>query len=1296
MADQANDRTPRLQQGLARAQQIGRSPRTRKAALWTAGVLAAFGVIGYFTVPAVLKHYAVEKLSAYLERPVTVGNVTFNPYTLRLDLKQLHIGDKAPGQPFVDIGTLRVDAAWTSLFRLAPVIDELYVDTPVIHIARTAEQRFNFSDIIDKVTAGPPKPQPSEPARFSLSNVQIRNGSVQFDDQVRNEKHAVEKLNVGVPFIANLPSDTDIFVKPLLQASVDGAALDISGQTKPFAKSLESSVDIKLDRLDIPRYLGYVPTELPVVLKKGELTTDLQLKFRREASVNRVVVAGKVSLDDVAVDGRKGEKIATLKHAAANLANLEPLRNIYHVNTVVVDGLDQNLVIAKDGTLALAQLAPQGHPEANAAQSVPGPAAASAPQAASGAMAAKPAAPAGNPLDLLLGDVQLTNSAVHVTDNRAAKPAQVALDDIHVGVKNLATLGKTPATYDVGLKLSGGGTLDAKGAFDLPKRTAGGDIDAKDIALGPLLPFAQGALAGDLKHGTIGAQVKFHTSFGSATPELQIAPATATLDQIEWLTGNKGDAPLKLAHAEAKLSHFDLAKRQVVVDDVQIKGLDVAALRDKDGKINLMALAGNNGAAANVNGRAAPKAAPKRVAAKPSAAKTGNGDWQWQIGRVSLEDASLGLEDRAVKGRPVQARFSPLNVTVKGVSQDMGKPMQLEVKGALNKKGTLTATGSVTPQPLAGDLQIRTEKLDLAAFDSYMSDQLNASIASALLSSDGRATFAQKGATTQATYRGDATLGNVRLLDKVSADDFMRWNSLAVQKINVAVGAGKPNVQIGNVALSTFYARLIISPNGHLNLADVVGNKQEAPKSLTRANPGVPLDTKSASQADAAMSETIGGKPPLDAVASAVEAGQPLPSEAGAPPAKKDAGPGYGAGKALPADVMVGRITLQGGNVNFTDNFVKPNYTANLTSIGGRIGAFGTATTTPADVVLQGKVNRNAPINITGKINPLAPMAFVDLGAKADGIELTNLTPYSTKYAGYPIEKGKLTVDVHYLLDQAKLTANNHIFIDQLTFGDRVESPTATNLPVRLAVSLLKNSRGEIDVNIPISGSLDDPQFSLGGVIFRAFVNLIVKAVTAPFSLLASAFGGSGAEELSYVAFAPGRARLTPEEEKKLDTLVKALKDRPSLKMDIVGRVDPSKDTQGLREAMADRRIKAQKVKSMVGKGESIDIDSVTVEPNERDKFLTAAYKAEDFPKPKNMIGFTKSLPPDEMEKLLVENMKVTDDDLRRLADRRAQNVQSWMDGKIEPDRVFVVSPKLTADGIKDKGATTRVDFALK
>jgi hypothetical protein len=216
--------------------------------------------------------------------------------------------------------------------------------------------------------------------------------------------------------------------------------------------------------------------------------------------------------------------------------------------------------------------------------------------------------------------------------------------------------------------------------------------------------------------------------------------------------------------------------------------------------------------------------------------------------------------------------------------------------------------------------------------------------------------------------------------------------------------------------------------------------------------------------------------------------------------------------------------------------------------------------------------------------------------------------------------------------------------------------------------------------------------------VLHALVGLIMRAVTSPFSLIASAVGGSGggSEDLNHVVFAPGWATLTPAARGKLDAVVKALQARPALKLDICGRVDPKFDRAGLPEALVAQSVAKQKALDNDQNPAEIDLASVQVTPDEYNKYLKRAYKAAKFDKPRDFLGLNKSLPPDEMKKLMIENTKVTDDDLKQLAEARANAVRKALGGKIDPARLLVVAPKLNADDIKDGGKTTRVDLSLQ
>jgi len=347
-------------------------------------------------------------------------------------------------------------------------------------------------------------------------------------------------------------------------------------------------------------------------------------------------------------------------------------------------------------------------------------------------------------------------------------------------------------------------------------------------------------------------------------------------------------------------------------------------------------------------------------------------------------------------------------------------------------------------------------------------------------------------------------------------------------------------------------------------------------------------------------------------------------------------------------------------------------------------------------VELRGKLGEVAPLEISGKMNPLIKDLFVDLAIKFKDIDLSPMSPYSGKYVGYTIQKGKLSMDLKYLILKRKLDAQNKIFFDQFTLGDRVESETATKLPVRLAISLLKDRKGEIHLDVPVSGSLDDPKFSVFRIILQVLRNLIAKAATSPFALMGAIFGSG--EKLDYIEFDYGSSAITGANVAKVSMLEKALKDRPGVKLEITGHVDPEKDREGLKQLFFERKIKAQKLKEILKKGQSPGpVDEIKIEPGEYPKYLKSAYKEEKFPKPKNFIGLTKDLPVPEMEKLMLTHIIVQEGDLRALASQRALRLRdALVKLGIAAERLFIVEPKSLAPEKKEKVKDSRVQLKLQ
>ncbi|WP_406869014.1 DUF748 domain-containing protein [Paraburkholderia fungorum] len=1257
---------------------VAQSRRTRRVVTGLLIFLLLFGLLGFFAAPPLIRHIAEQQLSKQLDRPATIGRIALNPYTLKLEADRVHIGERGGVGDFVDISRLIVKPSWSSLFRAAPIIDEVQLDSPRFHIVRYDAQRFNFTDLIEKFSKQPAKPD-SKPTLFSVSNIRLENGQITFDDKLLGVTHVIDQWKLGIPFIATLPSKTDIFVEPLLRARIDGSPLAIDGKTKPFAASRESEVSLRFDGLDVPRLISYAPTKLPVVVQSGKLSTDLKLNFVVSNDAPSLRVAGTVDLNDVDIRDQSKAPFFAARTVHVAAATLEPLKSLYHFDDIRIDAPSASLARDKNGVLSVEKMftpEPAAHasvPASAAAASTTAKNAASAPAAASGASAPVAASGASapektaQPLDLSIKRFAINDGTVNVHDEAASRPVELGLQKLAVTLTDFSTLATAPAHYTLNTNFKDAtGSLGVAGAFGLVAKTASAKLDLKSLPLPPLQPYLDTATAAQVVDGALSVNANVDANWSKSPVAVMVSDTQLNLQSLKLAARGSKAPAVSLAQGQVTIKQVDVAGRTADIAGVDTTGLVVNAQRLKDGSIDLAALAGPHQAEQQ---RTAIHAAKKAEAEGPA--------WHYKIGELNLKDATANFTDNTTPN-PVKLSVTPLQLKVRQISDDLSKPLPIDLQATLNKKGTLGVNGDVTATPLKVAVKVNANRLDAAAFEPYFGGKLNALIASALLNANGDLALSQAKAL-KATYRGDVALVDVRMLDKATSDPFAGWGSLALTDLKADYDERGTVVDAGRVTFTKFYGRVLLDAQGKLNLNDVVAHESGAAQSLTRDKSGsepVPLTPQAASSPEVASAPV-----PASSVKSATAAA-PATVTAATPPQS-------------PVKLHFGQLVLQQGRVTYTDNFIKPNFTANLVGIQGTVGAFGTQSTTPAPVDIAAKLAANGPLSIRGTVNPLIAKPALDLTASAHDIELTNLTPYSAKYAGYPITKGKLNVDLHYKLDNDQLNANNHIFIDQLTFGDHVENNTATKLPVRLAISLLKNSRGEIDVNLPVSGSLSNPEFSIGGLIWHAVLNLLQKAVTAPFSLIANAFGGSG-EEMGYVEFDPGSAKLSDAADKKLDAIVKALADKSSIRIDLIGRVDPAVDEPGLRAQYVERAVKQQKIKDVVGNGESVDLSTVTVDPKEYDKYLTKAYKAADFKKPRNFVGLTKSLPDDEMKAAMAANAPIDDASLRQLAQQRAQAVQQYFEGKIDSSRVFIVAPKLNADGIKDKGATTRVDFGLK
>lgn len=1181
---------------------------TRRAGKILLGIVA-FALIGCgiaaWQVPKVLHNVLTTDVAKMIGRDVSVGKISFNPFTLTVRAHDLAVAQPGSQTPLLTLAELDASAAWSSLFWFAPVVDRLTLREPSIAIVREDVTRFNFSDIQQRVAdmaaaqpEEPPEPDAGLP-RFSLNNMVIEGGSITLDDKVTGRKQVVDELGLGVPFISNFGYATDIDVQPRLHLRINGSPFDLNGVARPFDTVPSSTLRVAFNGLQLEKWADVWPMPLPFKLESALLDSNLQVVFEQpKDAAPKIRVVGDVGLRRFDLRDTNGDPLAAWSALTVTRLELEPIaRQAYvgeiglwapqvHVRRYANEHLNWQDVVVK--LKALAGVAPTETPVADKLRRdmglkekpKPDAAATPAPDAAvdpvpdappgtppSGAGAAPGAAPgvaaAGATVDATApapatspasSDWTVTLDAFNLHEGELTLTDAISkLDYMVTGVSATVEGVTIPEVKDQPVNLwlnvdnsTDGGWIRAKGPLELKPLSLELAVRMGNIALAPLAPAVRNAAPILLLDGRLGASAQIH------------------------VREKDGAIDASATSVQADLTQFKAR------DEAQKPALDIA-----------------------------------------------------------LQSLSM-TADRLAMG-PGQSNFTLAAAGIQG-------------NGALNMKGTFA------PQPLTLSSSVDLSDLNVAPFAPYAAGSLNATVRAITLAAKGDVAFAAATGNTpmRVNWKGGVDITGVDLQDRVNNDDFLNWKRLAFAGMDVSVAGDKVAAKLGDIALEDFYGRILLNAQGRLNVMDLVAAPGQAGGSITQ-------DT-----------QTPGRQAPA-----------------------AQASDKAGAGAAMP-DISVNSVTLSRGRMTFTDRFVKPNYVAELSAIEGAISAVSSTNPQPAKVKVTGRVYTTAPLSISGIVQPFAKYLTLDLKASAKGVDLPRFNTYSAKYVGYPIKRGKLSVDLEYKIKNRALQASNHVVLNQLTFGDKTNSPDATKLPVLLAVALLKDSRGNIDINLPVSGSLDDPEFSVGGIVVRVLLNLVVKAVTSPFSLLASAFGGG--EELSYVEFAPGSAVLTEDSIQRIDTLTKALTERPALKMDISGRADPKTDLEGLRQAWVDARIRAAKAADTAPRGKKPNPAGVQVSAAERVKYLEAVYDDTDIKdKPRNFIGMSKSVPAEQMESMLRGVAPVGDEQLRQLADARAQAVYEKLQAQEGlAERVFIVAPQLDADGIEDEGQPSRVDFSLK
>ncbi len=538
---------------------------------------------------------------------------------------------------------------------------------------------------------------------------------------------------------------------------------------------------------------------------------------------------------------------------------------------------------------------------------------------------------------------------------------------------------------------------------------------------------------------------------------------------------------------------------------------------------------------------------PPPAAAPVPASTAAAQPWTAQVDKIEFTNYAVTVEDQRPP-RPVKLAVGNLALTLEGFNSAGHAPIATAASMRLNGEGSLTLHGTLALSPMSADLNFDLTELDLPPFQPYLAGQANLNLARGRLDVRGQAHCDITSNGPAGAFTGDVALKDFATTDSAHDRDLVKFDALAITGIQA--GFPPPKLQIRQVALSGFNATLLLDTNGQLNLLSVLPAKGAAP------------------------------------------APAPAPAPAAAP--------------EIPVDL--GALVLEKASFHFIDQSVTPNCDFAVQELGGSIKNLSTHLPAPAAVDMRGSVDQLSPFSIAGTVAPLARALTLDLTLSFKNFELTAFTPYMEKYGGHPLNKGKLLLDLHYDIAQRKLTAANKVVIADLTLGPKNTSTNAVHLPIKLGVALLKDRQGNITLDIPVSGSLDDPKFRIGPIIWHVVENLLAKAATSPFSLLGSVLGGGGPAPSS-AEFAPGSATLAPPERVRLQTLAKALYERPGLTLQIAGACDAAADGAVLAREHLRRRINKMRADELAAAGQPVpSVESINLEPADCARLLQKLY----------------------------------------------------------------------------------------
>ncbi|WED25396.1 DUF748 domain-containing protein [Vibrio sp. DW001] len=800
--------------------------------------------------------------------------------------------------------------------------------------------------------------------------------------------------------------------------------------------------------------------------------------------------------------------------------------------------------------------------------------------------------------------------------------------------------------------------LQIDGQFQLQPLEFSGDISLVKLQLAPLWPFTDHVIEAELSSGETSFASNYHLK--QDNEQLGFIASQGQFSLADVIFDYKQQPKLKLPTLELTGISVDTTSQRIDLEKLSLMGLWI------DGDLSNKGLDLQRRFTAKVKNTppivkddsAGKEASTEKETSISSADETRRSvaedkEWLVQLNLFDMQQTDINLKEGMVSGG-VRWRVHPLNISVGPVSSDLSAPVDYTfdfgIASEINKqpsrtRGTFSSQGKLDIKAQELDSQVQLTGLELAQFQPYLDPHLNIILSQGSFSTKGGFSANSRG---KAVYKGQVAIDQLLIKDVLQKEPLLKWTQMSIDSL--IVDQADNSLKIKTILLNTPYAKVIVAKDLRTNIGAVSKSGAETTETES-ATPQPTLNTTQEDKQKTATSNKTNGSD---------------------------------------LSVDIGKIQIVNGSAFYADYSLTPNFASGIESLEGFIKNISTTPDTKALVDIKGNIDKYAPVSLVGEINPLIESPYLDLDFSLNSVELTSVNPYSGTYAGYYIDKGQLSLDINYRLENNRLKGTNHVVVDQLILGKPSESSLATSLPVTLAIGLLQDGDGVIDLGFDVNGDVESPEFSFGGVILKALVNIVTKAITAPFSLLANLVGSD--EELNLIQYKAGISVLDSPGQERLLKLVEALNARPNLRISVEGAVLLAEDSRALAETrLQNKLLKTSGLPELPEDFSASRIPNTGVLPDALQALFVQELKLdvneERMKVEQVLIDSNEGVEviPEQitttlhigMYNQLLNAQTISNTDLGSLAEERARAVKTFLiENEIDPGRVFILDSK--------------------